>query len=449
MSADSTLAMVDDLTFATTFEAGKTSPLSPLPVHLPFLLKEAIDAVNAVEQRGGRSVDIRLRLVGTTPESENRMADPCLSRVIYNLLSNAVRYSPATGKHVDFTVTYTPDTTTDYLSGVSLGSKRSRYPSSDGISKYTKNDDVRTISSESCGTFTFLITNSTEAPIDLTLIRNYFSYYYHFDSVIPEDIPTTSTHDENISVAVGIFGTADPFNPTPLAATPSVASNFSKHVEVPRRKGSKVYKDLKSVKGLGLGLFTAFSMVNLMGGQLECSAESSNEAAFWFSLSLRPCLTAFPSSPRQPRVIDVMAEPLITSCSDAVTVLSFDSPKLMRVLVVDDSSMCQKVIVRSLKGLEFETDVASNGWEACEKLQQIPCKFDAVLMDLRMPVMDGLEATRYCREVLKLQLLPIIAITAEIGFSIREEALKAGASHFLNKPAKAQEIIAVLRSLVF
>ena len=120
----------------------------------------------------------------------------------------------------------------------------------------------------------------------------------------------------------------------------------------------------------------------------------------------------------------------------------------MRILVVDDSSMCQKVLVKSLKGLEFDTDVASNGKEACDKLQDIPCKFDAVLMDLRMPVMDGLAAIRYCREVLKLEKLPIISLTAEVGPAIREEAFNAGTTHFMNKPAKGSEIISVLRSLI-
>ena len=58
---DSTLGMVDDLTFATTYEAGKTPPMCVRPIHLPSLLYQVIEAVNAVEQKGGRAVEIRMK----------------------------------------------------------------------------------------------------------------------------------------------------------------------------------------------------------------------------------------------------------------------------------------------------------------------------------------------------------------------------------------------------
>ena len=57
--------------------------------------------------------------------------------------------------------------------------------------------------------------------------------------------------------------------------------------------------------------------------------------------------------------------------------------KQLRVLVVDDSFMCQRLLVRGLKKHNIETDVACNGKEALEKLKDIPCRFDVVLMDLR------------------------------------------------------------------
>jgi CheY-like chemotaxis protein len=121
----------------------------------------------------------------------------------------------------------------------------------------------------------------------------------------------------------------------------------------------------------------------------------------------------------------------------------------MRVLVVDDSPTCQRVITRSLAHLEFTFVEASNGEEALRILTEKPLRVDAVLMDLRMPVMDGLTAIRKCRIELGLTSLPIIALTAEVGSSIKAEAMKAGATWFLNKPARSQELISILRALSF
>jgi CheY-like chemotaxis protein len=118
----------------------------------------------------------------------------------------------------------------------------------------------------------------------------------------------------------------------------------------------------------------------------------------------------------------------------------------MRLLVVDDSPTCQKVIARSLAHLEFTFLEASNGEEAIKILSEKPLRVDAVLMDLRMPVMDGLTAIRICRTELGLTALPIIALTAEVGSSIKAEAMKAGATWFLNKPAKSRELIGILRA---
>jgi CheY-like chemotaxis protein len=468
-SSDSALAMVDDLTFATTFEAGEISQATPFPIHIPSLLLQIIRAVNTVEQRGGRAVEIRLSTVGMTAEVENRLADPCLYRVIYSLLSNAVRYSPPAGQHVDLIVTYSAENDPECYRDGPVGSKRMRDDSPVTVNS-SKTGSVAS-TAQCCGSFTFTIKNSTVTPMDPTTVRKYFSAYYHFDSASTEQTPTPTPAPESFqadqeslssvvddgddhltskkSQSIPSSCSVSSLEAANLNASSSTLSSTTSSGSSSGHSGSG-YRDLKSVKGLGLGLYTAFSMVKIMGGHLKCSA-SSHEACFWFSVSLPPCLTALPISeiPTCTDVMAVLGEP-VAAIGDVVSSSNTcEVAKLVRVLIVDDSSMCQKVIVKSLKGLEFLTEVASNGWEACEKLQQTPCRFDAVLMDLRMPVMDGLEATRYCREVLKLCDLPIIAITAEIGSAIREEAIKSGASHFLSKPAKAQEIISLLRSLDF
>jgi CheY-like chemotaxis protein len=335
------------------------------------------DAVNVVEQKGGRSVEIRFHCEQLNKENENVRADPCLSRIIYSLLSNAVRYSPATGDHIDFTVTYSSiiadsnDTT--------VGSKRSRDSPADDANS-------RTPAPQRTGSYTFCFRNSTETPMDLILVRNYFRYYYHFDA-LASGKDSVADEKESIGHFLRTTGGSDPSNDFSVG----VGGLTRSHVT-----NSGTYKDLTSTKGLGLGLYTAFNMVKLMGGQLECSAENGTEASFWFTLTL-PLSTPQQASSKIAKTLSpILSAPLIK-------VLPIDiqdndlNVRQIRVLVVDDSSMCQKVIVKSLKGNEFITDTASNGREACEKLEEMPCKFDVVLMDLRMPVMDGLEAIRYCR----------------------------------------------------
>jgi len=120
------------------------------------------------------------------------------------------------------------------------------------------------------------------------------------------------------------------------------------------------------------------------------------------------------------------------------------SARLFRILVVDDSSICQKLLVKILKQHSFVTDVANNGQEACDKLTQEPCCYDAVLMDIRMPVMDGITATKFIRSELQLTI-PIIAVSAEVDPSTRAAAMDAGSNGFLSKPSKLNDVLSLLK----
>jgi CheY-like chemotaxis protein len=77
-----------------------------------------------------------------------------------------------------------------------------------------------------------------------------------------------------------------------------------------------------------------------------------------------------------------------------------------------------------------------------------PCVFDAVLMDLRMPIMDGLTATRLCKERAHLRGTPFIVVTAELGEDIRRAAMEAGACSFISKPARLSELLVVLHKAI-
>lgn len=94
-----------------------------------------------------------------------------------------------------------------------------------------------------------------------------------------------------------------------------------------------------------------------------------------------------------------------------------------------------------LKKMKCSTQRAENGRVAVDLLKDsLPGTFDMVLMDLRMPVMDGMEATKFIRTVLQLKDLPIIALTGEMSADIRNECEAIGFDGFFQKPLKKDQL---------
>jgi CheY-like chemotaxis protein/HPt (histidine-containing phosphotransfer) domain-containing protein len=116
-----------------------------------------------------------------------------------------------------------------------------------------------------------------------------------------------------------------------------------------------------------------------------------------------------------------------------------------RILVVEDNITNQQVAVSILQRLGLRATVAANGAEAVRALETIP--YDLVLMDVQMPVMDGLAATRQIRDpqtrVLNHQV-PIIAMTAHAVRGDREKCLQAGMNDYVTKPVEVSSLVAAL-----
>jgi CheY-like chemotaxis protein len=111
----------------------------------------------------------------------------------------------------------------------------------------------------------------------------------------------------------------------------------------------------------------------------------------------------------------------------------------LRILVAEDASINQEVIRLLLEKLGYQADIVSNGVETLKYLRRQ--SYDVVLMDIQMPQMDGLEATRQICQEWPTQTRPrIIAMTAEVAPGDREKCLKAGMSDYIAKPIRLEEL---------
>jgi CheY-like chemotaxis protein len=120
--------------------------------------------------------------------------------------------------------------------------------------------------------------------------------------------------------------------------------------------------------------------------------------------------------------------------------------KTSRILLAEDDEIIRKVMLQMLKKLGYRVDMAANGLEVLSALEHY--SYDTVLMDIQMPEMDGLEATRIIR-LSRPEGLRIIAVTACAPEEIREMCLEAGMDDCVSKPIKMKELANLLcRALV-
>ena len=174
--------------------------------------------------------------------------------------------------------------------------------------------------------------------------------------------------------------------------------------------------------GAGLGLVISRRLVELMGGELGVISQEGQGSTFWLEIPFDQAVEDQP--------IPAVPEPAL---------------KGLRVLAVDDNRLNRLLVERVLQLEGAVVTLAADGQQALQLLRTAPQPFDVVLMDVQMPVMDGLTATREIRQDPVLTRLPVVALTAGVLPEEREAALNAGMNDFLAKPLEPQRLAAVLQ----
>mmetsp|Transcript_4270 Transcript_4270/g.9202 ORF Transcript_4270/g.9202 Transcript_4270/m.9202 type:complete len:802 (+) Transcript_4270:255-2660(+) len=253
--------------------------------------------------------------------------------------------------------------------------------------------------------------------------------------------------------------------------------------------------------GVGVGLPLSYHLVRMLGGDLRHDAEFLGGTRIWFTLpnaigdiddqydvlqtdqifkkGLPPAQISFvenggESSRKRMRDDDAHFGYFVSSDSSAATSVELDditeAPTIdttpqpaavakcgvkaqmpFSVLIVEDTDICARLLGMQLKKMKCSTQRAENGQVALDILKNsMPGQFDLILMDLRMPVMDGLEATKLIREELKMIDIPILALTGEKRDDIQSECAGIGFTDFFAKPlpkAKLDEMIKKYKAL--
>jgi CheY-like chemotaxis protein len=114
----------------------------------------------------------------------------------------------------------------------------------------------------------------------------------------------------------------------------------------------------------------------------------------------------------------------------------------LRILLAEDNAVNQKLALRILQQMGYRADVASNGVEAIESIQRQT--YDVILMDVQMPEMDGLDATREIRKLADVNQPHIVAMTANALEGDREMCLAAGMNDYISKPIRVHELVDAL-----
>ena len=224
-------------------------------------------------------------------------------------------------------------------------------------------------------------------------------------------------------------------------------------IGIPADKQARIFEDFqqadrsttRSHGGTGLGLAISSRLVELMGGRIEVDSATGRGSTFHFTVDF-PIVksTDHEQTPNAP-ALDVASNQLP---SDAPTQKAESPLESVRVLLAEDNKVNQTLATKLLEKLGCHVTVVENGSQAVATLSEN--EFDVILMDVEMPEMDGISATKEIRrrEQDSQQRIPIVALTAHAIVGDRERCLASGMDDYLSKPVRINEIKTMLTKIL-
>jgi CheY-like chemotaxis protein len=182
--------------------------------------------------------------------------------------------------------------------------------------------------------------------------------------------------------------------------------------------------------GTGLGLAICLHLSRLMGGGLRVSSHPGQGSVFSFDIQALPAAA------------DTGA---VRPHGEATPPAAWSDLQGLRVLLVEDNATNRQLVQALLAKVGIQPTVAVNGQAALDALHAAPQGFDVVLMDVQMPVMDGIDATRQLRQDRRFDGLPIVALTANAMSDDRDNCLRAGMQDYMAKPLNRTALYDKLR----